>query len=727
MNNATASSGFLAQGNAEMRALNYEKALSLYRLAIVESPKLSELIQFNINLARNKLGALSARSPDRSPYVATPCNYDLQTGNTLVDIVIPVYNALEDVRKCLYSVEEYTDSFDITVYVINDGSEPLTADWLREFCHARSMFILVENKINQGYTRTVNIGLRHCKGDFIVTLNSDTIVTPGWISGLVRCMKSDSALGVVGPLSNAASWQNVPDLMGEDKKFAVNELPEGLSPNDMAKLVRRASRHFYPRVPFVNGFCFMIAKSAFEKVGFLDEAAFPAGYGEENDYCIRVAEAGFKLAICDDSYVFHAKSKSFGHAMRIQLSKAGSEALKAKYGKDRVSQLESPLRTMEVLVTIRQQVKDALTRATIHVGNDAFTKRILFLLPVSGGGGGVHSIVQETMGMLRIGVCAKIAVPQKHRPKFIKKYEDVDVVEELFVGYEPNELVDLSFKFDIIVGTIYTSMKLIKGVVRANPDVQPAYYVQDYEPFFSEPESEEWREARDSYTLVPNAILFAKTHWICQKVYQEHGVHVCKVSPSIDHDVYKPDSSAKQRAGLKGKIVISAMIRPKTPRRGAERTMQMLKRLHDQFVDKVHIELFGCSENDALFQKLERDFAYVNNGELTRHGVADVLKRSDLFLDLSDYQAFGRTGLEAMACGTISILTCHGGVFEYAEHGRNSLVVDVFDEDNLFQAVGSLIENAFQLSLIKMRALSTASCYSIHRAALSELKVLLES
>lgn len=719
---------FLAQGNAAMRAGNYSQAIALFEQALKQSPALAKVIEFNLKLAKSKVGdaapAISELQPVASVTSSAAQLYGINSENCVVDIVVPVYNAFEDVQRCFEAIERNTDGFKVNVYVVNDGSEALTTEWLREFCKNKPMFVLTENEKNKGYTPTVNVGLRQCKGDYIVTLNSDTIVTKGWLNGLVRCFKANPGLGVAGPLSNAASWQNVPTLLDENNQFAVNELPQGWNADDMASLVRAASKRYYPQVPFVNGFCFMIGKAAFDKVGLLDEATFPTGYGEENDYCIRVAQAGFKLAICDDTYVFHAKSRSFGHEKRKQLSKVGSDALKAKHGKDKVNELAGQIRDMAIFNDIRQQVQQALTKAANKPVKDPLLNRILFLLPVSGGGGGVHSIVQETMGMRRIGVRAKIAVPKKHRPKFIKKYEDIDVVEDLFIGFEPQELGELSRKFDVIVGTIYTSMKLVKEVVDTNPGIQPAYYVQDYEPLFSEPGTAAWQEARDSYTLVPNAILFAKTDWICQKVYEEHGVQVRKVSPSIDHDVYKPDPLAKKRAGLEGKIVLSAMIRPKTPRRGAERTMRLLKRVYDHFGDKVHIELFGCAEEDPLFQKLERGFKYNNNGELTRLGVAAVLQKSDCFIDLSDYQAFGRTGLEAMACGATLLSTKFGGVYEYVVDKVNSYLVNPFYQDASYDYLVSVIENQENMFDLKISSICTASEYSIHRAALSEIMVL---
>ncbi|WP_083399114.1 glycosyltransferase [Oceanisphaera psychrotolerans] len=722
------SGNYLAQGNTALRKCNYSDAIKLFKSALIQTPELTETIEFNINLATRRLNSSKVKdhraiNTKVKSSIEASLLYKLNSERFSIDIVVPVYNALEDVKRCLGAIELNTDGYNVTIHIINDGSGTPTTEWLRGFCRSRSMFMLTENEKNKGYTPTVNVGLQQCKGDYIVTLNSDTIVTKGWISGLVRCFKSDTSLGVVGPLSNAASWQNVPTLLDENHQFAVNELPAGWSPDDMALAVRCASKHLYPKVPFVNGFCFMISRKAFDAVGLLDDVTFPTGYGEENDYCIRVAQAGLSLAICDDTYVFHAKSKSFGHEKRKKLSKIGSDSLKEKYGKEKINYLEGKIRDMPVLDEIRSSIKKYIEKSSFNKNNDPLLNRILFLLPVSSGGGGVHSIVQETIGMRRIGVQAKIAVPKKHRLKFIKKYEDIDVVEDLFLGFEIHELGELSKKFDVIVGTIYTSMKLVKKVVDDNPGIQAAYYVQDYEPLFSKPNTPEWQEARDSYTLVPNAILFAKTDWICQKVYEEHGVHVKKVSPSIDHDVYKPDPLAKKRAGLEDKIVISAMIRPKTPRRGAERTMCLLKRIYEHFGDKVHIEIFGCTEADPLFQELERNFKHTNNGELTRLGVAAVLQKSDCFIDLSDYQAFGRTGLEAMACGSFIISTKYGGVYEYTVDKFNGFLVDPFEEI-ILSCFLEKINKKEKLNYLKINSLQTASYYSIHKAAISEVIIL---
>ncbi len=65
----------------------------------------------------------------------------------------------------------------------------------------------------------------------------------------------------------------------------------------MARLVARYSGRIYPRLPFLNGFCLMIRRADLDQVGLFDEAAFGQGYGQENDYCLRSAKAGYSLLL----------------------------------------------------------------------------------------------------------------------------------------------------------------------------------------------------------------------------------------------------------------------------------------------------------------------------------------------------------------------------------------------------------------------------------------------
>jgi len=636
-----------------------------------------------------------------------------------VDIIVPVFNAIEDVKACLDSVQRNVDDFDQSIIIINDGSDAATTEWLRNWSGNRDSVELIEHEGNLGYTRSVNTGLKRSTAPYVILLNSDTIVTRDWIYGLIRCAVSDSKIGIVGPLSNAATWQSVPEVF-DAEGFAINQLPSGLNIEDMARIVREESSRIYPRLPFVNGFCYLIKRQVIETIGLMDEESFPVGYGEENDYCMRASDAGFTLAIADDTYVYHSKSKSFGHEQRKEFSKRGNSALRHKHGEEKVKKLINEIKETKLLSVIRQKVNAKLQSLSVNtVIINPIALKILFLLPVKGGSGGAHSVVQETAAMKRLGIDARIAVRSKDLEHLHRLYHDVPGSDDIFVGFDSHNLIDIASDYDVVVATIFHSVELLASVHEACPHIMPAYYVQDYEPMFFERNTELWEQARASYTRLPECVLFAKTRWIVREIECEHGIAVHKVVPSIDHDTYFP--ALRSEDGL---VHITAMIRPKTPRRGAERTMRVLGHIANRYPEKVRIHLFGCEESDPLFLALCRDFNFKLYGVLSRSEVAALLRRSDIFVDLSDYQAFGRTGLEAMACGCAVMLPKYGGTDEYAVDGQNALVVDSFDEDHCIERLNSLIVNPAVLSALQREGVSTASDYSVHKAAVSELKLL---
>jgi len=246
-----------------------------------------------------------------------------------------------------------------------------------------------------------------------------------------------------------------------------------------------------------------------------------------------------------------------------------------------------------------------------------------------------------------------------------------------------------------------------------------AYYVQDYEPLFYAPHTDKWREAFDSYTLIPNCILFAKTDWICDIVYENHGVKVSRVQASVDHSIYSPDFSSRHEQSA---VKVVAMLRPQTPRRSPARTSRILNLIAKQYSDNVEVCVFGAS-NDQLDQFNVRLLPSIKNfGRLRRTEVPGVIRSADLFLDLSDFQAFGRTAIESMACGCIPIVPILGGATEFAIHGHNSFLVDTRSDSAIMDSVTTYISlTRSERIAMAFNALLTASRFTVRTAALSEL------
>ena len=276
-----------------------------------------------------------------------------------VDVVVCVHNALDVVRPCLESVAQHRNAAKHRIVIVDDGSGAETASWLGAFAGNHRNVRLIRHEKAGGYTKAANAGLRTMTGDktadMAILLNSDTLVADRWIEKLLDAAFSNPGVGIVGPLSSAASHQSIPDHKSSATQTAINDLPQGYSVADMDRWCERnAPADFIPRVPLVHGFCFAVTRAAAEAIGLFDEKNFPNGYGEENDYCFRAVDAGFSLAIATHTYVYHKKSQSYQDERRVALVKAGNEKIRDLHSKDRVARAVRAMQGNGELARMRQ-------------------------------------------------------------------------------------------------------------------------------------------------------------------------------------------------------------------------------------------------------------------------------------------------------------------------------------------------------------------------------------
>ncbi|EAQ81614.1 Glycosyl transferase, family 2 [Blastopirellula marina DSM 3645] len=283
----------------------------------------------------------------------------LQFRSRFVDIVIPVHNAIDDVKACLESVAPTLEA-NHRLIIVDDGSDAPTRDYLQDFAAGRENVTLIRHDLAQRYTKAANAGLRASTAEYVVLLNSDTIVPPQWLLKLLHCAESADEIGIVGPLSNAASWQSIPEMLDAWGSMVVNALPGDKSVSDMDALCQDLSLDAFPRVHLINGFCFCIKRRVIEKIGYLDEETFPKGYGEENDYCFRATDAGFVHAVATHTYVYHAKSKSYTSAVRLVLSAESAENLTRKYDAARIQRSVKSDQTHPLIERMRNEVQGEL-------------------------------------------------------------------------------------------------------------------------------------------------------------------------------------------------------------------------------------------------------------------------------------------------------------------------------------------------------------------------------
>lgn len=209
----------------------------------------------------------------------------------MTSIIIPNYNGLDYLKPCIESIRKYTDT-PYEIIVVDNGS----TDGTLEYCKHNSVN-LVSLPFNRGFPVACNYGLRIASGDAIMLLNNDTLATRNWLKNMLNCLYSSNEIGLVGPVSNYISGkQQITEPFTN-----VKEIARKYNTQDPSKWIPTKR---------IVGMCFLMKREVFNRVGLMDER-FSPGHFEDDDYCYRARQKGFKLMIAGDCFVFHHGSASF--------------------------------------------------------------------------------------------------------------------------------------------------------------------------------------------------------------------------------------------------------------------------------------------------------------------------------------------------------------------------------------------------------------------------------
>jgi len=246
------------------------------------------------------------------------------SGAARTAIVVPIYNSPQLVQRCIAAVLRWTRA-PARLILIDDASPDAGIGALLARYDGAEHILVRRNERNLGYTRSSNLGIELAAADDVVLLNSDTEVGPCWLQALRAVAGADAGIGTVTAVSDNAGAFSVPEL----EQYCP--IPERWTLPQAQRALLQHAGGCVPELPTGNGFCMFVKRRMFERVGVLDAAAFPSGYGEENDLCQRAERAGFRHAIAGNVLVRHARSASFGEARRLELGAQGMAVLRARY------------------------------------------------------------------------------------------------------------------------------------------------------------------------------------------------------------------------------------------------------------------------------------------------------------------------------------------------------------------------------------------------------------
>lgn len=241
-----------------------------------------------------------------------------------VDIIIPIYNAADDLKICLESIYKNTDLSKNRLVLINDNSSDSRIKEILD-SQKRENVIVIHNDKNQGFSANINLGMAQSEENDVILLNSDTVVTDRWVEKMVDCAYSSPEIGTVTPLSNNATLCSVPVFCEE------NKLPENIDAEKMGRIVEHCSMKKYPRISVAHGFCMLVKREVINLIGNFDAATFGRGYGEENDFCNRAEQVGFIHVQCDDTFILHTGTKSFVSAEKEEYIRKHDMILRKRY------------------------------------------------------------------------------------------------------------------------------------------------------------------------------------------------------------------------------------------------------------------------------------------------------------------------------------------------------------------------------------------------------------
>jgi GT2 family glycosyltransferase/tetratricopeptide (TPR) repeat protein len=257
------------------------------------------------SMGQRRLAAQRRLLAEAAPQVVPAERWFLDTppaGDELASIIVLCCNEIEYTRLCLESVIRHT-RLPYELVLVENGSTDGTLAFLEELSTrpGPGRVVVIRNETNVGFAAGCNQALARARGRYLVFLNNDAVVTPGWLVEIVRWALHDwPKVGLVGPVSNYAP----PPQLVEAGYRGLDGL------DAFAGRWRQQHAGQALGVERLTGFCLLVRREVLKRVGAFDEC-YGHGFFEDDDLCVRAREAGFGLLVAQDVYVHHFGSRTF--------------------------------------------------------------------------------------------------------------------------------------------------------------------------------------------------------------------------------------------------------------------------------------------------------------------------------------------------------------------------------------------------------------------------------
>jgi len=391
-----------------------------------------------------------------------------------IDIIIPVYNGKDFLIKLLDSIVLNT-TLSYRLIIVNDASPDQTIfPFLENFkkIHKDINIILVNNKENFGFVKTVNNAVELTKNHFVI-LNTDTEVPYRWLERLMYPIFELENVASTTPFTNSGTICSFPNWLEDNNIFEKMDVVEL---DNYFKYVDFKMNHV--EMPTGVGFCMGVNKNLVNKIGFFDEKHFGQGYGEENDWCVRAVENQFKNLLVPNLFVYHKHGASFGDDVKSGLQKENMKTLIKLH----------PSYLSDVSLFIQKNSSKLLREMLVMFASSNFevdNKPKLVITHDLGGGSEQYtkSLFRDNPNKkvftIKYNIHSKLYILQFEYKDFSFSYSlsDFEVINEIIVRFGIDEIVvNQLVSYPNILQHVQSLVKIKSEI----PNTKIKFYVHDY-------------------------------------------------------------------------------------------------------------------------------------------------------------------------------------------------------------------------------------------------------
>ena len=586
------------------------------------------------------------------------------------DVIIPVYNAPEWIKLCIYAVLKNTNDRILNKIIIaDDCSDQHTKELLHNIKNRYTEKIeIITNTDNLGFVKNCNNALKQTKANYVLLLNSDCIIAENTIEKLIKHIENDNKIGLICPISSNAANLTLPMFDG----FNYCQMNTMLEQN-------------FSGISFdactVTGNCLMITRECIEKVGLLDET-YGTGYGEETDYQFKAMQNGFKAKVAIDVYAYHKAEASFGILESKQEKiNHNRKIFFGRWGKDYYKLLEKYEKNDPI-----KYVYEHLKQKDKKINAEA-----LFYLPnIAQDIGGAHNVI-DIVNLLNInGVSTNII------------YNSMGKYDEPML-FAPISICDVEqVKTKKLISTLYNTVFPLKKIA-LKLHIPLISFIQGYEVLFCN--GSDYASAELSYKMADH--LLCISDYLRNEIYTNFHRQSTVILNGINYDMLNNERRTP------AKKVVLIVLRDNVMK-GDWILLDVIKKITES-VNNIELRIIYQNKN-IQFPENNNSTIMIKKylGPLNRTDIASLLKESDVFIDASLNEGFGLMGLEAMAAHCAVIAGNSLGNKTYLRDGDNGiLITEVNDSSMYVKKLKMLLSDQKMLDSMKCHASQTAVNYDL--------------